>query len=90
MLKLKNITKIYEMGETKVEALKGVSLCFRRNEFVSILGQSGCGKTTMLNIVGGLDRYTTGDLVINGKSTKEYKDKEKLERSQSLGRRFGY
>jgi len=76
MLKLKDITKVYEMGETKVEALKGVSLCFRRNEFVSILGQSGCGKTTLLNIVGGLDRYTTGDLVINGKSTKEYKDKE--------------
>ena len=76
MLKLKNITKVYEMGETKVEALKGVSLCFRRNEFVSILGQSGCGKTTMLNIIGGLDRYTTGDLVINGKSTKEYKDKD--------------
>lgn len=76
MLKLKDITKVYEMGETKVEALKGVSLCFRRNEFVSILGQSGCGKTTMLNIIGGLDRYTTGDLVINGKSTKEYKDKD--------------
>ena len=76
MLKLKNITKIYELGETKVEALKGVSLCFRRSEFVSILGQSGCGKTTMLNIIGGLDRYTTGDLVIDGKSTKEYKDKE--------------
>ena len=76
MLKLKDITKVYELGETKVEALKGVSLCFRRSEFVSILGPSGCGKTTMLNIIGGLDRYTTGDLVINGKSTKEYKDKE--------------
>ena len=76
MLKLKDITKVYELGETKVEALKGVSLCFRRSEFVSIWGPSGCGKTTMLNIVGGLDRYTTGDLVINGKSTKEYKDKD--------------
>ena len=86
MLKLKNITKVYEMGETKVEALKGVSLCFRRNEFVSILGQSGCGKTTMLNIIGGLDRYTTGDLVINGKSTKEYKDKDwDTYRNHSIG-----
>ena len=86
MLKLKDITKVYEMGETKVEALKGVSLCFRRNEFVSILGQSGCGKTTMLNIIGGLDRYTSGDLVINGKSTKEYKDKEwDTYRNHSIG-----
>ncbi len=76
MLKLSNITKIYAMGETKVEALKGVSLCFRKNEFVSILGPSGCGKTTMLNIVGGLDRYTDGDLVIGGRSTKEYVDKD--------------
>lgn len=76
MLKLNGITKFYEMGDTKVEALKGVSLCFRKNEFVSILGQSGCGKTTMLNIIGGLDRYTDGDLVINGTSTKEYKDKD--------------
>lgn len=86
MLKLKDITKVYELGETKVEALKGVSLCFRRNEFVSILGQSGCGKTTMLNIIGGLDRYTTGDLVINGKSTKEFKDKDwDTYRNHSIG-----
>ena len=86
MLKLKDITKVYEMGETKVEALKGVSLCFRKNEFVSILGQSGCGKTTMLNIIGGLDRYTSGDLVINGKSTKEYKDKDwDTYRNHSIG-----
>ena len=86
MLKLKEITKVYEMGETRVDALKGVSLCFRRNEFVSILGQSGCGKTTMLNIVGGLDRYTTGDLVINGKSTEEYKDKDwDTYRNHSIG-----
>ena len=86
MLKLTDIKKIYEMGETKVEALKGVSLCFRKNEFVSILGQSGCGKTTMLNIIGGLDRYTSGDLVINGKSTKEYKDKDwDTYRNHSIG-----
>ncbi len=86
MLKLKNITKVYELGETKVDALKGVSLRFRRNEFVSILGQSGCGKTTLLNIIGGLDRYTSGDLVINGKSTKEYKDKDwDTYRNHSIG-----
>ena len=86
MLKLKEITKVYEMGETRVDALKGVSLCFRRSEFVSILGQSGCGKTTMLNIIGGLDRYTTGDLVINGKSTEEYKDKDwDTYRNHSIG-----
>lgn len=86
MLKLNQITKVYEMGETKVEALKGVSLCFRKNEFVSILGQSGCGKTTMLNIVGGLDRYTDGDLVINGKSTKEYNDNDwDTYRNHSIG-----
>lgn len=86
MLKLKEITKVYDMGETRVDALKGVSLCFRRNEFVSILGQSGCGKTTMLNIIGGLDRYTTGDLVINGKSTEEYKDKDwDTYRNHSIG-----
>ena len=86
MLKLKEITKVYEMGETRVDALKGVSLCFRRNEFVSILGPSGCGKTTMLNIIGGLDRYTTGDLVINGKSTEEYKDKDwDTYRNHSIG-----
>ena len=76
MLELNNITKVYEMADMKVEALKGINLKFRRNEFVSILGPSGCGKTTLLNIVGGLDRYTEGDLVINGVSTKEYKDKE--------------
>lgn len=76
MLKLDKITKVYEMGDLKVEALKGISLEFRKNEFVSVLGPSGCGKTTLLNIIGGLDRYTTGDLVINNKSTKEYKDKD--------------
>lgn len=76
MLKLDNITKIYEMGDLKVEALKGINVEFRKNEFVSILGPSGCGKTTLLNIIGGLDRYTSGDLIINNKSTKEYKDKD--------------
>lgn len=76
MLELKNITKTYEVGDLKVEALKGLSIEFRKSEFVSILGPSGCGKTTLLNIVGGLDRYTSGDLVINGKSTKDFKDKD--------------
>ena len=76
MLRLENIKKEYITGDSKVEALKGVSLQFRKSEFVSILGPSGCGKTTLLNIIGGLDRYTTGDLVINGKSTKEFKDKD--------------
>ncbi len=75
-LKLLGITKVYGSGETAVHALKGVDLDFRKNEFVSILGQSGCGKTTLLNIVGGLDRYTDGDLIINGVSTKEYKDSD--------------
>ena len=74
MLQLKNITKIYETGGLSVQALDGVSIDFRENEFVSILGQSGCGKTTLLNIVGGLDRYTDGDLLINGKSTRNFKD----------------
>ena len=76
MLKLKNITKNYESGGTVVQALKGIDIEFRKSEFVSILGQSGCGKTTLLNIIGGLDRYTKGDLIINGKSTKEFKDKD--------------
>ena len=76
MLELKNITKDYESGDSKVQALKGISIEFRKSEFVSILGQSGCGKTTLLNIIGGLDRYTSGDLIINGKSTKQFKDKD--------------
>ncbi len=76
MLTLKGITKDYLTGDTKVEALKGVDMQFRSNEFVSILGQSGCGKTTLLNIIGGLDKYTSGDLFINGKSTKNYKDRD--------------
>ena len=76
MLELKNITKDYVSGDSTVQALKGISIEFRKSEFVSILGQSGCGKTTLLNIIGGLDRYTSGDLVINGKSTKKFKDKD--------------
>lgn len=74
MLQLINVKKDYYTAGQTVQALKGVDLCFRKNEFVSILGASGCGKTTMLNIIGGLDHYTSGDLVINGKSTKAYKD----------------
>lgn len=75
-LKLDNIVKTYGTGDFSVRALKGINLSFRKNEFVAILGPSGCGKTTMLNIIGGLDRYSSGDLIINGKSTKEYKDAE--------------
>ncbi len=76
MLQLINVKKDYKTAGASVHALKGVNLRFRKNEFVSILGPSGCGKTTMLNIIGGLDHYTSGDLVINGKSTKTYKDRE--------------
>lgn len=74
MLDLRNIVKTYKTGDETITALAGVSLKFRKNEFVSILGQSGCGKTTLLNIVGGLDRYDEGDLIICGKSTKKFKD----------------
>ncbi|MBO4583819.1 MAG: ABC transporter ATP-binding protein/permease [Clostridia bacterium] len=74
MLTLRNITKIYEAGDASVEALKGISVSFRKSEFVAVLGPSGCGKTTMLNIIGGLDKYTEGELFINGVSTKEYTD----------------
>ena len=76
MLRCENIIKDYPTNEEVVHALKGVSLTFRNSEFVSILGQSGCGKTTFLNIIGGLDHYTSGDLIINGKSTRNYKDKD--------------
>lgn len=86
MLQLKDIVKTYKTGDTEVQALKGVSINFRPNEFVSILGQSGCGKTTLLNIVGGLDQYTSGDLVIKGKSTKKYKDRDwDAYRNHSIG-----
>lgn len=76
MLQLKNISKDYVVGGTKIHALKDINLEFRKSEFVSILGPSGCGKTTLLNIIGGLDHYTTGDLVIDNVSTKDYKDRD--------------
>ncbi|MBQ3080785.1 MAG: ABC transporter ATP-binding protein/permease [Clostridia bacterium] len=76
MLTLSNIHKHYDTGAEKVTALKGVSVSFRKNEFVSILGPSGCGKTTLLNIIGGLDRYDDGDMSIRGRSTKEYRDRD--------------
>ena len=86
MLELKNIVKDYEAGSTTVRALKGISISFRESEFVAILGQSGCGKTTLLNIIGGLDRYTSGDLIINGKSTKEFTDRDwDTYRNHSIG-----
>lgn len=86
MLELVNIKKDYPAGDSIVHALKGVSLKFRRSEFVSILGPSGCGKTTMLNIIGGLDQYTSGDLIINGKSTKDFNDRDwDTYRNHSIG-----
>lgn len=86
MLQLTDIRKDYLAGESTVHALKGISLTFRDSEFVSILGPSGCGKTTLLNIIGGLDRYTSGDLAINGRSTKEYKDRDwDAYRNHSIG-----
>jgi putative ABC transport system permease protein len=86
MLQLKNITKNYAMAGLTIEALKNVSLDFRKCEFVAVLGPSGCGKTTMLNLVGGLDRYTGGDLVINGISTTRYKDVDwDIYRNNSIG-----
>lgn len=86
MLELSNIRKNYDTGAASVEALKGINLRFRDCEFVSILGQSGCGKTTMLNIIGGLDQYTSGDLKINGKSTKNFKDRDwDAYRNNSIG-----
>ena len=86
MLELKQIIKDYDSGNEVVHALRGITLSFRENELVSILGQSGCGKTTLLNIVGGLDHYTSGDLVINGKSTKDFTDRDWDEyRNHSIG-----
>ena len=86
MLKLEGITKDYKVADSFVHALKGVTLNFRQNEFVSILGQSGCGKTTLLNIIGGLDHYTDGDLVIKGVSTKHFKDADwDAYRNHSIG-----
>ncbi|MBQ7652756.1 MAG: ABC transporter ATP-binding protein/permease [Clostridia bacterium] len=86
MLELKNIVKYYGQGDNRVLALNGVSLSFRKSEFVSILGPSGCGKTTLLNIIGGLDRYTDGDIRIDGVSTKRFKDKDwDVYRNHSIG-----
>lgn len=86
MLELKNITKDYTVGNDKVRALKGINLEFRKSEFVSVLGQSGCGKTTLLNIIGGLDRYTSGDLIINGRSTEYFKASDwDAYRNQKIG-----
>lgn len=86
MLQLKKIIKQYGSGENCVTALNGVDLTFRENEFVAILGHSGCGKTTMLNIIGGLDHYTSGDLIINGISTKDYKSRDwDAYRNHSIG-----
>ncbi len=86
MLQLKDVVKKYGSGDNVVTALNGVSITFRENEFVAILGHSGCGKTTMLNIIGGLDHYTSGDLIINGVSTKQYKDRDwDAYRNHSIG-----
>ena len=86
MLNLINIVKEYPTGDSKVTALQGVNIEFRKNEFVSILGPSGCGKTTLLNLVGGLDSYTSGDLIINGKSTKDFTDRDwDVYRNRSIG-----
>ena len=86
MLEIRNIVKDYVTGSETVHALKGVSIAFRESELVSILGQSGCGKTTLLNIIGGLDQYTSGDLIINGQSTKKYKSADwDTYRNHSIG-----
>lgn len=86
MLQLKNIVKNYAAGDNTVRALRGITLQFRQHEFVSILGPSGCGKTTMLNIIGGLDQYSSGDLVIDGRSTKDFKDRDwDTYRNHSIG-----
>jgi ABC-type antimicrobial peptide transport system, ATPase component len=86
MLSLYNIQKDYPIGDSVVHALKGIDLSFRESEFVAILGPSGCGKTTLLNIIGGLDHYSKGDLVINGRSTKSYRDKDwDAYRNHSIG-----
>ena len=86
MLELKNIHKEYAAGDHRVAALRGLSIEFRKSEFVSILGPSGCGKTTLLNLIGGLDQYTDGDLIINGKSTKDFRDADwDAYRNHSIG-----
>lgn len=86
MLELKQIVKDYQAGDTAVHALKGVSIRFRRHEFVAVLGPSGCGKTTLLNIIGGLDQYTSGDLVIGGRPTKDFSARDwDIYRNHSIG-----
>ena len=86
MLRLKGITKNYKVAGGEIKVLKGLDVCFRKSEFVSILGPSGCGKTTTLNIVGGLDKYTDGDLIIQGKSTKNFSDRDwDIYRNQRIG-----
>jgi len=86
MLVLKQIFKDYQTGDTKVAALRGVDLKFRDREFAAILGPSGCGKTTLLNIIGGLDQYTSGDLLINGRSTRQFRDHDwDAYRNHSIG-----
>lgn len=86
MLELKEIKKYYHVGDTTTKALDGVSVAFRRQEFVAILGASGSGKTTMLNVIGGLDNYDSGDMVIDGKSTKTFKDADwDAYRNNSIG-----
>lgn len=86
MLELKEIKKYYTVGGTTTKALDGVSVAFRKQEFVAILGPSGSGKTTMLNVIGGLDNYDSGDLIINGKSTKNFKEADwDAYRNNSIG-----
>ena len=86
MLELKQIVKDYQAGDTAVHALKGVSIRFRRHEFVAVLGPSGCGKTTLLNIIGGLDQYTSGNLVIGGRPTKDFSARDwDTYRNHSIG-----
>lgn len=86
MLEVQNIKKYYKVGETTTKALDGVSVAFRKQEFVAILGPSGSGKTTMLNVIGGLDQYDSGDMIINGKSTKTFKDRDwDAYRNNSIG-----
>ena len=86
MLQIKDIKKQYRTGDLVQQALDGVSLSFRESEFVAILGSSGSGKTTLLNIIGGLDRYDSGDLIIDGVSTKQYKDRDwDTYRNHSIG-----
>ena len=76
MLRLKQIVKNYTAGDSTVHALRGITLDFRKQEFVAVLGPSGCGKTTLLNIIGGLDQYTSGDLLIKGRSTRQFRDRD--------------